>query len=170
MTQTQVPLNLVLCGKAWLGEAIHDAPASADEYDKIWTYPTWRQTFATAMQNAAPPVELVWLGGDRHAVAYCSGPNNPLGGFPCLIGSGWSEHSLHPHDGEDYDYAWPWNSPDYDPAGPQWAVAQYVRGTLTDDMAGTITMTIEIRYLTLNSQIDTLPTGSPIVLCWHYIP
>lgn len=52
-----------------------------------WNYNEWRNLFRDFLADH-PNVNVVWMGGDRHSVAWDSGAHNLWGGFPCLIGSG----------------------------------------------------------------------------------
>ncbi|MGI8702314.1 MAG: alkaline phosphatase D family protein, partial [Nocardioidaceae bacterium] len=126
-----VALNIVICGKGFLGES--DTPATSA--DKIWNYPTWRRTYAQMIRDNAVPT--VWMGGDRHFNGYCSAANNPYGTGPVWLGSGISASSHLKASGENYN----WTYGDSITSRVQSPVMQYLQGTLSDDNAGTITLT-----------------------------
>jgi hypothetical protein len=143
-----VPLNLIISGKAWIGSDNGDPGAGSEDIDKIWAYPTWRQDFAdwlttwNSSHDEAHQIHIIWMGGDRHHIAWDGGDHNSWGGFPCLVGSGWSARYLQLRTGETYDYLYPSGV-----ISPPPFVMQYARGTISDDAAGTITFTVCLRYL-----------------------
>lgn len=126
-------LNILICGKSFLGES-----DTGLDIDKIWCYQTWRQSYAdflsTNLTLDGLPINTVWMGGDRHANGYCSAPNNPYGTGPVWLGSGASQHSLPLVPGESYDWSYGFSTELRQP------VMQYLRGTISDDGAGAITL------------------------------
>ena len=126
-------LNILICGKSFIGEG---NPAS---YDKIWAYSTWRRAYSdfvtSTLTTDGLPINTVWMGGDRHANAYCSAANNPYGTGPVWLGSGVAQHSLFQDVGETYDWFYGFNTEQRQP------VMQYLQGEISDDDAGTITLT-----------------------------
>lgn len=143
---TPVTLNLMICGKSYPGE-LTDGVVEGQDVDKPCAYPTWRSGFGSGIAAAqAQGQGFVYLGGDRHADGYMPKENNAHGGFACLVGSGWSQHSLTPMLGEGNDFAILYTGFDAgDDLGPQ--VMQYLRGVLTDNGPDDVTFMVEMRYL-----------------------
>ncbi|MDX6296681.1 MAG: alkaline phosphatase [Nocardioidaceae bacterium] len=126
-------LNILICGKSFLGES-----DTGLDIDKIWCYKTWRQSYADFLSSNLTldglPINTVWMGGDRHANGYCSAPNNPYRTGAVWLGSGTSQHSLPLVPGESYDWSYGFSTELRQP------VMQYLQGTISDDGAGTITL------------------------------
>lgn len=144
-----VLLNVIVCSKAYLGTAIPVGDIETNDKDKVWNYGQWRDDFASFITTNE--INVVWLGGDRHMVAYDSGrtdpTHNPWGGFPCYIGSGWNQERNLLTGGEVYEWNYPWVAGPGDPPDQE-IVMQYIRGEIIDDVdEGTVTMTGDLRYL-----------------------
>ena len=164
-------LNIVMCGKAYIGPTIPKPVGGWDqaEQDKVWVYGTWRNEFVHWLnQPEQADVNLVWMGGDRHAMGYCHGSNNPWGRFPVWMGSGWGHvgNGQKPGelyrglDGTDNSYGWTAQELPY--------VMQYIRGHIVDDGNGTITLAGEGRYH--DPQDRTMKTRFAFSDDWHYLP
>jgi phosphodiesterase/alkaline phosphatase D-like protein len=138
-------VNIVMCSKDFLGDSIGGVP-STDEQDKICAYPSWRASFGAFVQDNNVP--LVWIGSDRRANGYSpGGTTNPWGGFPCYLSSGVSTAALPKPPGDDgYSSSFGWRPPDF-PPGVEKTVMQYMQFTLSDDNAGTVTLTGRSRQL-----------------------
>ena len=145
-----VTLNIVVCSKSWIGDTVkrvteHDA-------DKIWAYGRWRDEFADFVTgwNATPghrPINIMFLGGDRHKVGYIRRQDNVWGRFPGYVGSGWSAHHLDDVAGEErYTSLY---SGHRSPGG-KFLVMQYLRGTVVDAGAAGVTFRGALRYLVPN--------------------
>lgn len=162
LTDSSVTVNLVIASKAWLGDTQQPAfdPGTRDDRnrDKVWMYGSWRDSFVSWLRDH-PQVNLVWMGGDRHACCWDDGTNNKWGGFPTTVGSGWSEFQLRSVHGEAYRYSEP--TPAANPP-PKNSVSQYIRGVITDNHDGTVEMTTEIRFYDfLAQQMKSLPDPAP---------
>lgn len=158
-----VKVNLLVAQKAWIGDTqARECPPTTGfnkNRDKLWMYNAWREMFRDWLGEH--DVNVVWLGGDRHNIAWDSGVNNAYGGFPCMIGSGWNEHSNELVAGESYGAIYPGLT-----GGSAINVMQYIRGTIIDD-GGDVTMTTELRYLSPTTGfITSLPTSIPLTLNW----
>jgi hypothetical protein len=142
-------LNILISGKVYLGPTMPKPIGGwpEGEQDKIWVYGAWRDAFARWLrQPEQSDVNVVWIGGDRHAMGYCHGPFNEWGRFPVWMGSGWGHvgNGQRPGelyrgpDGRDNSYGWSSFNLDY--------VMQYIRGRILDDGRGTVTLSGEGRY------------------------
>lgn len=168
LTTKIVPLNLIISGKAWIADDIADPPLPEDT-DKIWAYPYWRSGFYQWLQQwneteGNPQVNIVWMAGDRHFVAYDDGTNNSWGGFPCVVGSGWCEKPLERRTGENYIHWYPQGN--FPPVSPD-TVFQYARGAIVDDpVSRTVTLSVTLMINVLNT--DSMTAFASASKTWSY--
>ncbi len=176
LLREDVTVHLIIAGKAFLGDAMDPVCESQDqgamkEYnkmrDKVWMYDQFRTDFGTFVSENG--LQVVWMGGDRHSVAWDSGAtHNSWGKFPCMIGSGWAEHTNANVAGEIYDYQYPaFSTEDPDPEHPTYTY-QYLRGTITDYSSGQVDLATEIRYQNPTTlEMDTFAGGDDLKITFR---
>lgn len=180
-TGTQPPLTIFVCGKTFLGRIANPLAPVPNDYDKIWNYDAWRVWFSAMVKNLPG---AIWLGGDRHANAYAPAEYNPWCPMPCYISSPTAMHNLRstpkelafngnkPGVTEGYTLIDPLSFIDATPGNFSRTLMTYMRYSLSDDNAGTITFTGRSRYHPNDwdgsnpaSEMDLWPTwaGQPLI-------
>jgi hypothetical protein len=159
-------LNLLVFETSWVATQIVGG-GQAD--DKPWNYATEQNAIAARISgtdSVATVYPCALLGGDRHYVGYLDGPSNPLGGFPCYIGSGWEKNGLPLAVGEVLTWEFgsvPLGSPvEYRP------VYGYMQLVLSDDGANNVTLAGTARVADTRAGVFTLgtPDGMTCTNTW----
>jgi hypothetical protein len=149
-------VNLLVNETSWLADPDSNVPR--DKRDKPWYYRYEQQLIADYITSGG--YRVAWIGGDRHYVGYLAGsghPHNSLGGFPCYISSGTSQHSLALRPGERM--TWQYGA-DFHPSRP---VCGYMQLTVKyDDTSGAVTLSGLGRAVLDTSQPKSLWTMSDI--------
>lgn len=151
-----VAVNLIFCGKSLVGNDVFDGTTrTVNDWDKPWNYPTWRSKLVnyinTTTKTGGGAIKVAWIGADRHANAYLGKSNTTLPGHPCVIASGYEQDSLSSRPGETYTAQYGF--------GLHTQVRQYMQIVVSDDNAGTVTVTWksrEVHNLTTNVIVDGL--------------
>jgi hypothetical protein len=160
-------LNLVVCGKSWIGDESHNNKCTGDPYyncsndrDKIWNYSAWRRWFANWVvthRTVDNPINMVWIGGDRHAAGYAPRQDSdPLRPFPTYLSSGWHQGRLEIHAGEEV-YAPRVGFRESGKVGKVSPAVQYVRLYLKDDpVRREVLLTGQIRHRIVKDRWETI--------------
>lgn len=177
LTDGGAVLNIMVSSKAWLGNMFPtpDGAPRVDDTDKVWAYPLWRINVQGIIESydgghAEAPLNVLHLAGDRQFVAFDDGSHNQWGGFPCIVASAWLEHTLAIRPDEVYQCGYPPQVTDPTAQEMHVIARQSVRGTIEDDGAGTIRVTVDIRYFDRENRVMTSLTPHPMCIEWHYTP